>query len=187
MTALASLGVLTEDEGIVEAVLAEIDERGIDQPDPEGALAYLRSLIKLAKVSLEATIMTFSPRLNSRLPPLPQNDKVGAKRALSSAVHLHPTDVKSKLRLGNFGLKFGDTNTTIGLTRGLLELKQDLSIEDTAATLRLESTAKQMKGDEDALRLAQKAVKLEPWNRENWTNAAACASAKYQTRDQDPQ
>jgi hypothetical protein len=51
MTALASLGVLTKDDGIVEAVLAEIDERGIDQPDPEGSLAYLRSLVKLSKVS----------------------------------------------------------------------------------------------------------------------------------------
>ena len=52
MTALASLGVLTEDEGVVEAVLAEIDDRGIDQPDPEGSLAYLRSLVKLANVSI---------------------------------------------------------------------------------------------------------------------------------------
>lgn len=51
MTTLATLGVLTSDEGIVEAVVAEIDELGIDKPDPQGELSYLRSLIKLTKVS----------------------------------------------------------------------------------------------------------------------------------------
>ena len=100
---------------------------------------------------------------------------MGAKRVLSSAVHRDATDVKTKLRLGNFGLSFGDSSTAIGLTRGLIELKQDLSVEDTAATLRLESLARQMKGDEQALRIAQKAIKLEPWNRDNWLAARTCA------------
>jgi hypothetical protein len=51
MTALASLGVLTDDEGIVEAVVAEIDELGISKTDPDGLLDYLLALIKMAKVS----------------------------------------------------------------------------------------------------------------------------------------
>jgi len=55
MTTLATLGVLTSDDGIVEAVVAEIDELGIDKPDPQGELSHLRSLIKLAKVSAGGT------------------------------------------------------------------------------------------------------------------------------------
>jgi hypothetical protein len=55
MTTLATLGVLTSDDGIVEAVIAEIDELGIDKPDPRGELSYLLSLIKLAKVSSDGT------------------------------------------------------------------------------------------------------------------------------------
>jgi hypothetical protein len=67
-----------------------------------------------------------------------------------------------------------DPSSALGLISGLLELKQGLTVEETAEGLSLQSEAQRLKGDKkEGLRLAQRAIKLQPWEQRHWDAASS--------------
>jgi hypothetical protein len=72
-----------------------------------------------------------------------------------------------------------EASSALGLTNGLLELKQGLTVEETAEGLSLQSEAQRLKGDKnEGLRLAQRAIKLQPWEQRHWDAASSCLSSE---------
>lgn len=141
---LATLGVLTDDEGIVEAVVSEIEELGLAKTEDYGTLSYLRALIKLT-----------------------EGNVTSAERILTAAVHTKPEDAKNRIRLAKLLLATGKASSATGLIDHLHEIKRDTLVEDVAAAMAVKSLIEAKLGQADGLRMGQKAVKLEPWNSDN--------------------
>jgi hypothetical protein len=94
---------------------------------------------------------------------------------LVRAVHINTSDIQSRLRLASMSLSKRETSVALGLTNGLLELKQGLTIEETAEALSLQSEAQTLEGNkEEGLRLAQRAIRLQPWEQRHWDAASSC-------------
>ncbi|KIJ67566.1 hypothetical protein HYDPIDRAFT_174010 [Hydnomerulius pinastri MD-312] len=143
---LAGMGILTEDDGLVDAALSEIQSLPIERRqelDPRRDVTYLLVQHHLG-----------------------QGDVEQATRIAQKALHVEPSNLKLRRDLASLTLQQGDRATT----QAILEIdSSEKSIIDEQETLALAAIAG---SGEEALRYAQKAIMLDPGKLQNWRTLA---------------
>ncbi|KAH0827587.1 superkiller protein 3 [Lanmaoa asiatica] len=143
---LAGMGILTEDESLVDAALSEIQTLSIERRqelDPRRDVTYLLVQHHLS-----------------------QGDVEQATRIVQKALHTEPSNVQLRRELASLILQQGNLRTT----RAILEIHpSEENITEMKETLLL--LAITGKGKE-AFRCAQKAILLDPGKLQNWQTLA---------------
>ncbi|KZV61771.1 TPR-like protein [Peniophora sp. CONT] len=144
INALAGMGILTEDEGLVDAALSEILALPLDQRrarDPRRDVTYL-----LTQQQLE------------------QNNVAGARAEAQRAVHSEPANAAVRHSLATLVMQTGE----ISAAQAILASGADTDMNEQRDALALRSVAE---ADADlalSLKAAQRAVMLAPWELKNW-------------------
>ncbi|KAG6334505.1 hypothetical protein ID866_4588 [Astraeus odoratus] len=140
---LAGMGILTADDGLVDAALSEIQSLPIERQqelDPRRDVTYLLVQHHLG-----------------------QGDIKQANRIVQKALHVEPSNLHIRRDLASLTLQQGNKRGT----RAILEIDSSVcSIEEAKETLALAAIANDEDGN--ALRYAQKAIMLGPGNIMNW-------------------
>ncbi len=155
ISTLAGMGILTDDDGLVDAALSELLSLPLDQRherDPERDVAYLLVQHHLG-----------------------QGD---AKQALSiaqRAIFAEPERTDARRELVSLTLQSGESAAALAILGGsaqtqgsFAELRAALALH--AVSLCLESAAGA--NATEALKLAQKGVMLSPWDERGWETLA---------------
>ena len=158
---LAGMGILTDDDGLVDAALSELLSLPLDQRherDPEREVAYLLVQHHLG-----------------------QGD---AKQALSiaqRAVFAEPERTDARRELVSLTLQSGESAAALAILGGsaktqgsFAELRASLALH--AVSLCLESATEA--NVTEALKLAQKGVMLSPWDQRGWETLAYVQSRR---------
>ncbi|KAH8093923.1 TPR-like protein [Cristinia sonorae] len=141
INALAGMGILTDDDSLVDAALSEILSLSIQERqerDPAGDVTYLLIQHHLS-----------------------QGDIMQAISVAQKSVLAHPSHSKHKRQLATLSLQAGDVSSA----QAILSSLSASSEEDLTQTR--ESVALQAIAEENA-RLAEKAVMLTPWKEMGW-------------------
>ncbi|KAG6378100.1 hypothetical protein JVT61DRAFT_13785 [Boletus reticuloceps] len=143
---LAGMGILTEDESLVDAALSEIQSLSIERRqelDPRRDVTYLLVQHHLG-----------------------QGDVEQATRIAQKALHAEPSNVQLRRELASLILQQGNLRTA----QAILEVHlSEENITEMKETLPLVAIAG--KG-QDAFRCAQKAIMLDPGKLQNWQTLA---------------
>ncbi|KAF7315319.1 Antiviral protein [Mycena indigotica] len=149
ITALAAMGILTNDDGLVDAALADILSLPVHKRlelDPERHVNYLLTKHHLA-----------------------QNDVGKAISLAQGVVVAEPARPDTRNDLASLNLQLNDHKTAHAVLSG----SQTGSFEVARNSLALQAISESMNGDSSrAIRLAQKAIFLTPWKAENWKTLA---------------
>ncbi|KAF9222633.1 superkiller protein 3 [Gyrodon lividus] len=143
---LAGMGILTEDDSLVDAAVSEIQSLPIERRqelDPRRDVTYLLVQHHLSQGDIER-----------------------ATRIAQKALHVEPSSLQLRRELASLTLQQDDIPTT----QAILEidaLKE--SVTEAKETLALAAIAGKGK---EAFRCAQKAVMLDPGNLQNWRTLA---------------
>ncbi|TFK87083.1 TPR-like protein [Polyporus arcularius HHB13444] len=148
---LAGMGILTDDDNLVDAALSELLSLPIDQRherDPERDVTYLLVQHHLG-----------------------QGDAQQAVAVAEKAVHAEPERIDVRRKLASLTLQSGESSAALAILGGsaqthsdFAQLRRSLALHSVA--LCLESGT----GEEaaEALKLAQKCVMLSPWDKHGW-------------------
>ncbi|KAF9007975.1 hypothetical protein BDQ17DRAFT_1275914 [Cyathus striatus] len=144
---LAGMGMLTDDESLVDAALSEIlaltwEERR--KADPKREVDYL-----LVQYYLE------------------QNNPQKALLVAQKSVHAEPSETVPRKRLGTLALQLGYPNSTLAVLADVLDVDADEGSE-TEVLRSVAGTMLDERSTKQGLREAQRAVHLAPWKKENW-------------------
>ncbi|KAH9858634.1 TPR-like protein [Lenzites betulinus] len=146
---LAGMGILTDDDGLVDAALSEVLSLPLDQRherDPERDVTYLLMQHHLA-----------------------QGDTRQALSAAQKAVFAEPARTDARRSLASLALRTGESGAALATLESGSHAHGDLA--ELRAALALHAVALCVESAQDApaaLRLAQKAVVLSPWDRRAW-------------------
>lgn len=170
---LAGMGILTEDDSLLDAALSEILALPVEdrqERDPERDVTYLLTKHHLAQVSPHrkpgcASVLTFQ---NVGY----QGNMDSALAVAQKAVVLEPSRSNSRRDLALLSLQREDpisARAVLCSSGEQTELRRTLGLQAIAeAQIRAESA----KGH------AAKAVFLTPWDRRNWQALAYCCSVR---------
>ncbi|KAG8213777.1 superkiller protein 3 [Butyriboletus roseoflavus] len=143
---LAGMGILTEDESLVDAALSEIQSLSVERRqelDPRRDVAYLLIQHHLS-----------------------QGDVEQATRIAQKALHAEPSNVQLRRELASLILQQGNFR----MTQAILEIhSSEENITEMKETLPLLAIAGKGK---EAFRCAQKAILLDPGKLQNWQTLA---------------
>lgn len=160
---LAGMGILTEDESLVDAALSEIQSLSVERRqelDPRRDVTYLLVQHLLGQVKL--FIHGISEVADSQV----QGNVEQATRIMQKALHAEPSNVQLRRELATLILQQGNIRTT----QAILEIhSSEENITEMKETLPLLAIAG--KGTE-AFRCAQKAIWLDPGKLANWQTLA---------------
>ncbi|KAJ7072456.1 TPR-like protein [Mycena amicta] len=150
INALAAMGILTDDHGLVDAALADILSLPVDKRlelDPDRNVKYLLTQHRLV-----------------------QNDIPKAISLSQAAIALEPGRSDVRNDLATLNLQRGDPKTA----RAVLFVSSANSLDAARASLALQAVTESMDGDASrtATKLAQKAIFLTPWEVQNWRSLA---------------
>lgn len=157
INALGAMGILTDDENLVDAALSEIVALPLEQRhqrDPRRDVDYLLMQYALA-----------------------QGDVARARSVAQKSVLLEPSRPQSRRQLATLELQ--DHNPTSA--RAILDgaaTAGSASYDEARQSLGLRAVAAVAADPLSAAMLAQRAVMLTPWNQAHWT---ACAYSKCST------
>ncbi|KAH7923951.1 TPR-like protein [Leucogyrophana mollusca] len=142
---LAGMGILTEDDGLVDAALSEIQSLPIERRqelDPQRDVTYLLVQHYLG-----------------------QGDTVEALRTAQKALFVEPSSSEVRREVASLTLQHGDRPSA----QALLAVKLDDNIIDEREALALSAIADE---GAESLRSAQRAVMLAPGRQQNWQTLA---------------
>jgi len=143
---LAGMGILTEDDNLVDAALSEIQSLPIERRqelDPGRDVTYLLVQHHLS-----------------------QGDVEQATRIAQKALHIEPSNLQLRRELASLTLQQGDLPTT----QAMLEIHSlEENIAEAKETLALAAIAGKGK---EALRCAQKSIMLDPGRLQSWQTLA---------------
>ncbi|THH28528.1 hypothetical protein EUX98_g5655 [Antrodiella citrinella] len=147
INALAGMGILTDDDSLVDAALSEILSLSIQERedrDPEGNVTSLLIQHHLS-----------------------QGDVGQAMSTAQKAVAAHPSQSKSKRQLAVLAIQAGQTSSAQAVLTSLSAEEEFTVARDSAALQALVGSSDEaQKGS--SLRLVQKAVMLAPWKTFDW-------------------
>ncbi|KAI0743910.1 TPR-like protein [Daedaleopsis nitida] len=158
---LAGMGILTDDDGLVDAALSELLSLPLDQRherDPERDVTYLLIQHHLG-----------------------QGDAQQALLVAQKAVHAEPERTDVRRKLAALPLQMGDSAAALAVIGSTAHTRADLG--ELRASLALNAVALCLEAGElasDALELAQKGVMLSPWDRQAWETLAYVRSKATQ-------
>ncbi|KAI0371043.1 TPR-like protein [Pilatotrama ljubarskyi] len=150
---LAGMGILTDDDGLVDAALSEVLSLPLDQRherDPERDVTYLLVQHHLG-----------------------QGDARQATSVAQKAVFAEPERTDVRRELASLTLRDGKSSAALAILSGSSQARGDLA--DLRASLALHAVAlcvESWGGAAEALKLAQKGVMLSPWDRRGWAAVA---------------
>ncbi|KAI0063698.1 superkiller protein 3 SKI3 [Artomyces pyxidatus] len=154
INALAGMGILTDDDSLVDAAVSEILALPPDKRrarDSQRDVAYLLTQHHLA-----------------------QGDVGEARSHAQKAVFAEPARADGRRALAVLALQSGETAAARAVLAGA---GSGADVEEARKTAGLRAIAEAEGGEGDeARRLAQKAVLLEPWNARNWEVLAYATS-----------
>lgn len=168
---LAGMGILTDDDGLVDAALSEVLSLPVDQRherDPERDVTYLLIQHHLGQVCPYAchsppTTIWCSHNFS-------QGDPKQALSVSQKAVFAEPERTDVRRELASLTLRNGESAAALAILGGSAQTQSDFS--ELRASLALHAVVESVEAQEDAqsdaLRLAQKAVKLTPWDKRAW-------------------
>ncbi|KAI0674837.1 TPR-like protein [Trametes maxima] len=146
---LAGMGILTEDDGLVDAALSEILSLPLDQRlqrDPERDVTYLLTQHHLG-----------------------QGDATQALSVAQKAVFAEPARTDVRYSLASLTLRSGESGAALAVLGGSAQTQGDFAQLRASLALRAVALCVEETGHgAEALRLAQKAVALSPWDRHSW-------------------
>ncbi|TCD60261.1 Superkiller protein 3 [Steccherinum ochraceum] len=153
INALAGMGILTDDDSLVDAALAEILSLSIperQERDPEGDVTYLLIQHHLS-----------------------QGDIAQAISVAQKAIVAHPSHPKHKQQLAALALQSGKADVAQAVLSSL-SAEEDLTQSREVAALQALVELQGPQGRQQvAMRLARRAVMLAPWKEFDW-RALAC-------------
>ncbi|KAI0356305.1 TPR-like protein [Trametes cingulata] len=158
---LAGMGILTDDDGLVDAALSEVLSLPLDQRherDPERDVTYLLVQHHLG-----------------------QGDARQAMSVAQKAVFAEPERTDVRRELASLTLRSGKSSAALAILGGSSQTQNDLA--DLRASLALHAVALCVESGEgvaEALKLAQKGVMLSPWDRRGWEAVAYIRSRSAQ-------
>ena len=160
---LAGMGILTEDDGLVDAALSEILSLPVDQRhqrDPEREVTYLLVQHHLG-----------------------QGDVTQALSVAQKAVFAEPERTDVRRKLASLELRSGQSAAALAVLGGSAQTEGSLA--EQRASLALHAVSLCSEGGEqvstaEALRLAQKGVMLSPWDNRGWETLAYIQSRRSQ-------
>ncbi|TBU40919.1 TPR-like protein [Dichomitus squalens] len=152
---LAGMGILTDDDGLVDAALSELLSLPLDQRherDPEREVTYLLVQHHLG-----------------------QGDAMQAISVAQKAVFAEPERTDVRRALASLALRGGQSATALAILGG--SAQTEASFAEQRASLALHAVSLCLdRGNKDraaeALRLAQKGIMLSPWNQRGWETLA---------------
>ncbi|KAI0644651.1 TPR-like protein [Trametes meyenii] len=146
---LAGMGILTEDDGLVDAALSEILSLPLNerlQRDPERDVTYLLTQHHLG-----------------------QGDTAQALSIVQKAVFAEPARTDVRHSLATLTLRSGESAAALAVLGGSAQTQSDFAQLRTSLALRAIALCVEETGQgQEALKLAQKAIALSPWDREGW-------------------
>ncbi|KAH9895045.1 TPR-like protein [Cubamyces lactineus] len=148
---LAGMGILTDDDGLVDAALSEVVSLPIDQRherDPERDVTYLLVQHHLG-----------------------QGDAKQALSVAQKAVYTEPERTDVRRELASLTLRNGQSAAALAILGGSAQTQSDFA--ELRASLALHAIALSVEGGDgltvsEAIRLAQKGVMLSPWDKQGW-------------------
>ncbi|KAF8135619.1 hypothetical protein EV363DRAFT_1321133 [Boletus edulis] len=143
---LAGMGILTEDESLVDAALSEIQSLSIERRqelDPRRDVTYLLVQHHLG-----------------------QGDVEQATRIAQKALHAEPSNVQLRRELASLILQQGNLRTAQAILEVHLSEENIMEMKETLPLVAIAG-----KG-QDAFRCAQKAIMLDPGKLQNWQTLA---------------
>lgn len=149
------MGILTEDDSLVDAALSEILALPLErrqQLDPNKEVTYLLAQHQLS-----------------------QGNLAGALGVYQSATFAEPTQPDLRRRLTMLTLQHAQPEAALALIRGAPDT---IATEDARESSPLSAVAEAQGGDEvAAVRTAQRGIMLAPWRRKTWEALAYVQSA----------
>lgn len=159
------MGILTEDDSLVDAALSEILSLPLERRhelDPRRDVDYILVQHHLGQVS-ELHILII---LTSQL--LSQGDTTKALAIAQQAIHNEPSLLSPKVTLASLALQQGQHSAALALLKS-----QNENLANMRESLGLRAVAESMSGEvQEAIRGAQKAIMLTPWEVRNWQTLA---------------
>ncbi|KAH9083896.1 TPR-like protein [Lactarius deliciosus] len=148
INALAGMGILTDDDSLIDAALSELISLPLDlrhQRDPRRDFSYIL-----------------------RQHHLGQGDVTAALTEAQRAVHAEPARENARRELATLLLQTGKP----AVARAVISQGRDSDIADLRQSIGLRAVAKAHSEDEESLKeawsMAHKSVILAPWDRRNW-------------------
>ncbi|KLO19533.1 TPR-like protein [Schizopora paradoxa] len=151
---LAAMGLLTDDEDLIDAALSEIMSLSIDvrhARDPEGAVEDILSSHFLA-----------------------EGNTSKASSVLQQAIHAEPWKSKPRCEMASLCASTGEAGAAQALLQKLLDRSIVTEMEGMHHALRLSAIvhattrATSLNDEAEAQRSSQRAVHLAPWDTRNW-------------------
>ncbi|KAH9058809.1 TPR-like protein [Lactarius vividus] len=148
INALAGMGILTDDDSLIDAALSELISLPLDlrhQRDPRRDFSYILKQHHLG-----------------------QGDVTAALSEAQRAVHAEPAREDARRELATLLLQTGEP----AVARAVISQGRDSDIADLRQSIGLRAVAKAHSEDEESLKearsMAHKSVMLAPWDRRNW-------------------
>ncbi len=164
INALAAMGILTEDENLIDAALSEIlalprEQRA--QMDPAKEVDYL--LLKhhqglVSRSSYGCVHMFCNAQLDK------QDQQTQAMSLAQRAIVAEPSDSEARVRLATLKMEEGDVQSVLSIISG--SSSATIEVESVEAGLRAIARAKV--DEQTALREAQRAIMFAPWDSTRW-------------------
>ncbi|KAJ7594704.1 TPR-like protein [Mycena floridula] len=145
---LAAMGILTEDDSLIDAALSEILALPLErrhQLDPKRDVGYLLMQHHLG-----------------------QEDLGKALSVAQSALFAEPGRLEGRKDLAILTLQMGETGPVLPILKG----SSTIGIEGDRQTLALLAVAEATSGSHGGLRYAAKAIMVTPWELKNWQTLA---------------
>lgn len=181
MVTLSSIALLTDDEALVEAVVAEgdeLDDARLADKDPQILIRRFKALWELHRVSTssECNVKKVSLCCDGF-----QGDLAAARRAASKAVHTEPASIRNGSELGRLLVSYGMPELARAVLGGSVaemssDLPENLMIKGLAAALTSRTPAVDLESSQNGVNPSssdvQKAIMLQPWNLASWESLA---------------
>ncbi|KAL0069809.1 Superkiller protein 3 [Marasmius tenuissimus] len=153
ITTLAAMGILTDDDSLLDAALSEILALPIDDRanlDPSGNVDHLLIMHHIGQ----------------------QNASDGLA-VTQKAVHTQPSNGQTRCQLATLLLQMKEYGAVLPILSGI-----SLDNPETAKELmKLRAVSQVQTGQEEAIQLAQKCIKMKPSDPESWRILALASSA----------
>lgn len=119
--------------------------------------------------------MIASPHLPPYLRSCYQGETVKAFAVAQQAIHQEPSLLKPKIALASLALQEGQHSTAMAL----IESQHEDNLVDTRDSMGLRIVAESLAGStSDAVKGAQRAIMLTPWELQNWQTLALAAARR---------
>jgi superkiller protein 3 len=174
INALAGMGILTDDDGLIDAALSELKSLPLDlrhRRDPRRDYSYILKQHHLGQVSDLARPVPFRfRRLLLHIAPAPQGKLTAALSEAQKAVHVEPAREDARRTLATLLLQCSEPAAAAGAL--VSSQRGEGDIGELRESIGLRAVAKALSRDKgnlnEAWSMAQKGVMLAPWDRRSW-------------------